>query len=804
MQQYYNIPLELRQLPQWVLWKLEDIGAKKPTKIPYTIYGELANVNDPSTWATFEQVIEALEASKQPGRVPYSGIGFVFTSNDPYTFIDLDDPTGDQATVERQIKVAHEFDSYSEISQSDKGLHIIVRGSIPQGRRRSNIEIYSSQRYAVMTGNVHNNKPICDYQDKLSMLYEQMGSGPANYVYNGNEQEKHEDKQIIDMAAKAVNGEKFKDLLIGNWQDRYQSQSEADLAFIDMLAFYTQNRAQITRIFRQSPLGARPKAKRNDYIDRMIGRSFDKMLPPIDIDGFKIAAEQFNRPVAQRLEPSAHNGLVVGSNPAGPTNQGISQEVKAPLFESGITGSSPVSPTNKDFTNRKFNIQNVPPGLMGEIAQFIYQAAPRPVPEIALAGSIALLSGICGRAYNISGTGLNQYVLAIAYTGVGKEAAASGIDRLMESIRLQVPTSINFIGPSEIASGQALVKYLNSNPCFVSILGEFGLRLQAMSNPNGNNSEVNLRRMLLDLFNKSGFGQVFRPSIYSDKEKNISATNAPAFTIFAESTPERFYGVLNEDMITEGLLPRFNLIEYTGPRPPRNKFHTQALPSMALIDRFSGLVAMCEQIMHAKRVINIDYSPDGLDLLDAFDLYCDGRINNAGPNEVVRHLWNRAHIKALKIAALIAVGVNMADPLITAEYANWAITFVVNDIQLLSSKFEQGQIGASTSELKQLEHARHIIREYIIADYDDKIKKYKTDQRLHSDKIVPMVYLSRRLAAQTSFRNDKMGSTVALKRVVQNLIDSDTIREIPTTQMVEKYGTRQKAYAVSNAKGLGE
>lgn len=800
VEQFYNIPLELRQLPQWVLWKLEDIGATKPTKIPYTIYGELANVNDPATWSTFEKVIEALQSSKSA--IPYSGIGFVFTTNDEYCFIDLDDPTGDQAVVERQIKVSKEFDSYSEVSQSGKGLHIIIRGNIPQGRRRSNIEIYSSQRYAVMTGIVHNNKPILNYQDKLTMLYEQMGSGPANYVYSGNEQEKFEDKVIVEMAAKAVNGEKFKDLLISNWNSRYQSQSEADLAFIDMLAFYTQNRAQIVRIFRQSPLGARPKAKRNDYIDSMINRSFDRMLPPIDIDGFKIAAEKFGS-VAQLVEPVPHKNIDVGSSPTATTNITGSSNGKTEAFEASNIGSTPI-PVSKDFTNRKFNIHNVPPGLMGEIAQFIYQAAPRPVPEIALAGSIALLSGICGRAYNVSGTGLNQYVLAIAYTGVGKEAAASGIDKLMESIRLQVPTSVNFIGPSEIASGQALVKYLNSNPCFVSILGEFGLRLQAMSNPHGNNAEVNLRRMLLDLFNKSGFGQVFRPSIYSDKEKNISATNAPAFSFFAESTPGRFYDVLNEDMITEGLLPRFNLIEYTGERPKRNKFHTQALPSMALIDRFSGLVAMCEQIMHAKKVINIEYSPDGLDLLDAFDLYCDGRINNAGPNEVIRHLWNRAHIKALKIAALIAVGVNMADPLIISEYADWAITFVVNDIQLLSSKFEQGQIGGSTSELKQLEHARHIIREYITTDYDDKIKKYKADQRLHNDKIVPKSYLSRRLAAQTSFRNDKMGSTIALQRVIQNLIDSDTIREVPTQQLLDKYGTRQKAYAISNVKGLGE
>ena len=58
-----------------------------------------------------------------------------------------------------------------------------------------------------------------------------------------------------------------------------------------------------------------------------------------------------------------------------------------------------------------------PPGLMGDIARFIYDAAPRPVAEVALTGAIGLMAGICGRAFNISTTGLNLYCLMLAHTG---------------------------------------------------------------------------------------------------------------------------------------------------------------------------------------------------------------------------------------------------------------------------------------------------------------------------------------------------------------------------------------------------
>src|SRR5215203_3258762 len=83
-----NIPEELRQRTQWVVWKLEKrIGDDKPTKVPY-IAGRVgrASSTDLMTWRTFEEAVQALEAS--PGR--YNGVGFMFCSADPFVGIDLD------------------------------------------------------------------------------------------------------------------------------------------------------------------------------------------------------------------------------------------------------------------------------------------------------------------------------------------------------------------------------------------------------------------------------------------------------------------------------------------------------------------------------------------------------------------------------------------------------------------------------------------------------------------------------------------------------------------------------------------
>lgn len=764
---YQDIPAELRAIPAWVCWRYEDIGAAKPTKVPYDPKSDKhAAVDNPATWSSYDLVVSKAKE--------YSGIGFVFSNNDPYSFIDLDDTSGDQAALDRQIKIYREFCSYSEISPSGKGLHIIVRGVVPAGRRRSHIEIYSSQRYATMTGNVYNDKPIEDRQSILISLWEQMGAGaPATLLYTGDTKEQFNDDEIVKQAKSATNGIKFETLFTGKWQDLYQSQSEADYALIDIIAFYTQNKKQIERIFHKSALSRDKSRLRKSYLNQMILKSFDRMLPPLDFDGFKNALE------AKQLELK----LAAGSSSG-----------KTADFES-VNAVSITAPAANEVA--KGSTIAIPPGLLGELAQFIYQAAPRPVPEIALAAAIGLMAGITGRAYNISGTGLNQYVLILAATGSGKEAAALGIDRLMNTIKLQVPTSANFIGPSQIASGQALVKYFAKiSQCFVSILGEFGLRLERMSSHNASSSEKMLKEVLLDLYNKSGHGQVYHKSVFADAEKTINSTDSPALTILGESTPERFYSALNEDMISEGLLPRFMIMEYNGIRPPLSETHLQAIPSFNLTERLASLVANVEIVMHGKRVINVLSSSEASVALKSFDKFADNQINGTN-KEVLRQLWNRAHIKVLKLSALVAVGINMSDPVIEASYVTWAIGLVQSDIRALSAKFEAGEIGVNTFETKQIAEMIRMFKEYVTEPWE-KVNKYSKHRLMYDAKVIPYAYISRRLIATASFRLDKNGSTVAIKRALQNLIDGDKIREAAKPYLVKEFGTSQRCFIISD------
>lgn len=155
--QYFSdkhIPEEMKKYHQWVLWRYVYRNEKeKPAKIPIDPKsGQAASVSNPSTWASYSQTVQALSEYR------CEGVGFVFTENDPFVGIDFDDCVidefwGDATDKVEELKTL--CSSYWESSPSQKGIHIIVKGKLPDGingyNNRNGIEMYSSGRYFCIT-----------------------------------------------------------------------------------------------------------------------------------------------------------------------------------------------------------------------------------------------------------------------------------------------------------------------------------------------------------------------------------------------------------------------------------------------------------------------------------------------------------------------------------------------------------------------------------------------------------------------------------------------------------------------------
>lgn len=136
---YDTVPPELRQLPQWVVWR-----AERGTKVPYQTSGAHASTTNPETWTTFDQAAAAAPR--------FSGIGFVFSGADGFVGIDLDDCIEEGALTPWAEEILTAMASYSEVSPSGTGIKIWVKGDLDDSIKTKGIEIYPSKRYFTVTG----------------------------------------------------------------------------------------------------------------------------------------------------------------------------------------------------------------------------------------------------------------------------------------------------------------------------------------------------------------------------------------------------------------------------------------------------------------------------------------------------------------------------------------------------------------------------------------------------------------------------------------------------------------------------
>ncbi|RIK75652.1 MAG: hypothetical protein DCC67_15015 [Planctomycetota bacterium] len=175
---YTAVPAELRERKQWVLWRSEN-GAK----VPYQPNGSKASSTNSTTWTTFE----AASAAYNAGGGKYAGIGYVFCADDPYTGIDLDDcrnvHTGEIQPWAQDL--INRFDTYAEVSPSQTGVKLWVKGQLPTeqtGKKApyelGQIEVYDSRRYFAVTGQALTpDKPIAERQSQLDALWSQLFPG---------------------------------------------------------------------------------------------------------------------------------------------------------------------------------------------------------------------------------------------------------------------------------------------------------------------------------------------------------------------------------------------------------------------------------------------------------------------------------------------------------------------------------------------------------------------------------------------------------------------------------------------------
>jgi len=231
-----------------------------------------ASVSHPEDFATYKEARAVLD--RRPDK--YSGLGIGLFGD--LVGIDIDhcvEPDGQLTPLAREV--IDRIGSYAELSPSNTGVHILCRapgliyGSDYLAKNSDiGLEIYvagQTSRYLTFTGERLNDldvTPDCGaavlaIADKY-MRRAGKSDAPAARVVDFTDYEDEttaalNDAEVLARIRAAGNAEKFERLYRGEWSGDYGSQSEADLALANILAFYTQaNAAQCERLFRKSSL----------------------------------------------------------------------------------------------------------------------------------------------------------------------------------------------------------------------------------------------------------------------------------------------------------------------------------------------------------------------------------------------------------------------------------------------------------------------------------------------------------------------------------------------------------------------
>ena len=260
---FNNLPLSLQQKALFCLWRYELDQKGRKTKVPYNPNRprQKADSTNKNTFSSFDKVVEIFFADSK-----FDGIGVgVF---DFLCGIDIDNCIDEHGNIdERAQEIIDVMKSYTEISPSGTGVRILcLRNKDFKYNtdefyiKHGNLEIYvsgSTNRFLTVTGNVIRLGELEDRTYELLTVatkFMRRKRSDKTATAKTTVSERLPNDEIIRKAADAANGDTFRKLWSGDTSD-YPSESEADLALCNLLAFWTgKNADQMDTLFRQSGL----------------------------------------------------------------------------------------------------------------------------------------------------------------------------------------------------------------------------------------------------------------------------------------------------------------------------------------------------------------------------------------------------------------------------------------------------------------------------------------------------------------------------------------------------------------------
>ena len=265
------VPDEMKKRPNWVVvktwWNAEKGKYNKRPVNCNSDKGEYAESDNPETWTTFDNALKYL---KEKGGTT---VAYALDGKDNISCIDLDRCYGEngQPTALAKEILSKCGKTYVEKSVSGNGLHIFGKTDGMDLRTFSkggDLEFYQKEQFIAMTGDGAKTKDLVNF-DTCGMKPYLESKCEKRIEWKGvckgeNGLSSMSDKDVVEKASEAKNGEKFKRLYAG--EDLQNNHSNSDMSLMNILAYWCNgDKEQMLRIFATSGL-FRPN-KSADYYE---------------------------------------------------------------------------------------------------------------------------------------------------------------------------------------------------------------------------------------------------------------------------------------------------------------------------------------------------------------------------------------------------------------------------------------------------------------------------------------------------------------------------------------------------------
>ena len=263
------VPDEMKARKNWVAVKTWKSAEKdKLSKRPIDCNtGNYAESDNPETWTTFDK---ALEYVREHGGTT---IAYALDGKDNVSCVDIDRCFNENGELSETAKEALKRSgaTYAEKSVSGNGLHIFGKTDGMDLRTFSkdgDLEFYQKEQFIAMTGDGAKTKDLINF-DTCGMKPYLESKCEKRIEWKGvckgeNGLSSMSDKDVVEKASEAKNGDKFKRLYAG--EDLQNNHSNSDMSLMNILAYWCNgDKEQMLRIFATSGL-FRPN-KSPDYYE---------------------------------------------------------------------------------------------------------------------------------------------------------------------------------------------------------------------------------------------------------------------------------------------------------------------------------------------------------------------------------------------------------------------------------------------------------------------------------------------------------------------------------------------------------